>query len=183
MSATADHAADLPADRVVVGRIGRAHGLAGAVRVDVRTDEPDRRFAVGQEVLVEGDRSLTIVTARWQGGRLVLGFAEVGDRDAAEALRGLLMEVDVPAGEQPSGDDEYFDRSLVGLAVVARDDRRPIGRVTAVLHLPSHDVLTVEDATGRELLVPFVSQIVTTVDLATGIVEVDLPAGLQEPNE
>jgi 16S rRNA processing protein RimM len=76
--------------RVVVGRIGRAHGIRGEVAIDVRTDEPDRRFAPKSN-LVAGDRTLTVSKMRWHSGRLLVAFSEVADRTAAELLHGTVL--------------------------------------------------------------------------------------------
>ncbi len=80
--------------RVVVGRIGRAHGIKGELAVQVRTDEPERRFAPGT-ALVAGDRTVVVAAARNHSGRLLLRLEGVGDRTAAEALHGRVLEVDV----------------------------------------------------------------------------------------
>ena len=164
--------------RVVVGRIGRAHGIRGDVAVDVRTDEPERRFVRGA-VLAAGARTLTVAASRWQSGRLVVSFGEVPDRTAAEQLRGTLLEAEVDPEELPDDEDAYYDRQLIGLE--ARTDAGTlIGQVTSVVHHDEQDTLIVA-AEGRELMIPFVSAIVPTVDLSAGhLVVVDVP-GLLDP--
>jgi len=163
---------------VVVGRIGRAHGIRGEVNVDIRTDEPERRLAPGSSVVC-GDRTLTVAVARPHSGRLVVRFVEIADRTAAETLHGRTLEVDVDPGDTPDDPDEFYDHQLVGL--VARTADRVIGTVTAVLHLPEQDLLSI-DSDGRELLVPFVSEIVPEVDLAAGqLLVVEIP-GLLDPD-
>ncbi|KQY59585.1 hypothetical protein ASD11_08505 [Aeromicrobium sp. Root495] len=158
---------------VVVGRISKAHGIRGELTVQVRTDEPERRFAPGSS-LVAGSRTLTVESVRKHQGRLLLRFTEVPDRDAAEALHGTVLEARVDAHETPEGPEEYYDRQLVGLAVLAADGQQ-VGSVTAVIHLPEQDTLAV-DSGGREILVPFVSALVPTVDLAAGTVTLaDVP--------
>lgn len=167
--------------RVVVGRIGRAHGIRGEVTVEVRTDAPEERFSPGAVLYPSGRAGLpvelTVAGHRWQGGRLVLGLVGVADRTAAEALRGALLEADVDITDV--ADDEYHDLALVGLAVRIADGAH-LGRVREVLHLPGQDLLVVVDAEEREVLVPFVHEIVPEVDLAGGFVVVDLPPGLLE---
>jgi 16S rRNA processing protein RimM len=165
--------------RVVVGRIGRAHGIRGDVSVEVRTDEPERRFARGA-VLHGGQRTLTVVSTRWHSGRLLLTFAEVPDRTAAEQLRGTLLESDVDPDEMPTDDGEFYDRQLVDLEVrTVHGD--VIGQVGSVVHHDEQDTLVVRGDGSAELLVPFVTEIVPTVDLAGGfIVVADLP-GLLDP--
>lgn len=82
--------------QLVVGRIGRAHGIRGDVLVEVRTDEPDDRFAVGSVLVTDPADAgpLTVDDARWHSGKLVVRFADVHDRNRAEELRGLLLVVD-----------------------------------------------------------------------------------------
>lgn len=167
--------------RVVVGRVGRAHGVRGEVVVEVRTDEPGRRFADGTVLITEPDPAgpLTIAHAREHSGRLVVAFAQVPDRTAAEALRGTLLLADVDPGEQ-AGPDEFYDHQLVGLRArtLAGDE---VGEVVAVEHGGAQDLLVVRRKGGGEALVPFVAAIVPEVDLETGVVVLDPPAGLLDP--
>jgi 16S rRNA processing protein RimM len=164
---------------MVVGRVGRAHGVRGEVSVDVRTDEPETRLAPGAVLTTDPEDvgPLTVAAGRAHSGRLLLTFVGVDDRGAAEALRGtfLLAEID-PAG-RPADEDEWYDHQLVGLRAVLVDGSA-LGEVRAVLHLPGHDVLAVDRPGGGEALVPFVGSIVPVVDLVAGRVVVDPPPGL-----
>lgn len=162
---------------LVVGRVGRAHGLAGEVAVDVRTDTPELRFAPGVELSTEASGRLTIESSRWHQGRMLVRFERVADRNAAEALRGTVLLADVPDDEATDDPDEFYDHQLVGLAAETVEGE-PIGTVHEVLHLPMQDMLAVRTAEGRELLVPFVTEIVPEVSLADGKVRVDPPPGL-----
>ena len=160
---------------VLVGTIGRAHGLRGEVSVHVRTDEPERRFTPGASLRV-GDRPRTVASARWHSGTLLLGLEGVTDRTAAEALRGRELWADVPADEAPADEGEYWDRQLVGLEVL--DAAGAVaGTIGEVLHLPAHDVLVVRTP-GGDRLVPFVSEVVPVVDLEAGHVRVADIGGL-----
>jgi 16S rRNA processing protein RimM len=165
--------------RLVVGRVGRPHGLRGEVTVELRTDSPDHRFAVGTALLTDPPRPdpLVVEGAHWHAGRLLLRFAGVADRTAAEALRDIRLVVDVPDDEVPEDPEEFYDHQLTGLAAVtvAGED---VGVVTEVLHLPSQDLLAVRRADGREVLVPFVTEIVPQVDLAGRRVVLAPPPGL-----
>lgn len=167
--------------RVVVGRIGRAQGIRGEVTVEVRTDAPEERFSPGARVFPTGRAglpdTLEVAGLRWQNGRLVLRLVGVADRNAAEALRGAVLEADVDLTD--TDEDEFHDLALVGLRVTDAAGSE-LGRVAEVLHLPGQDLLAVARAGQPELLVPFVKAIVTSVDLAGGCVVVDLPAGLDE---
>lgn len=166
---------------VVVGRVVRAHGIRGEVVVDIRTDEPARRFKAG-ETLHAGRRALTVRSSRAHGERLLIAFADVQDRDAADALRGTVLEADVDPDQVPEADDEFYDRQLVGLAVQDAAGRSR-GTVTGVLHLPAQDTLVV-DVEGREVLIPFVSDLVPEVDASAGWVRLaDVPGLLGEESE
>ena len=157
--------------------IGRAHGIRGEVVIDVRTDEPERRFVAGTRLRVEGsDRTLSLVRARDHSGRLLAEFAELVDRTAAEQARGTVLVVDVDPDERPAAAEEYYDRQLVGLTA-RRPDGSEIGPVTAVLHLPAQDTLEIAMPAGPRL-VPFVQALVPTVDLPGGVLIVADVAGL-----
>ncbi|MVA77108.1 ribosome maturation factor RimM [Auraticoccus sp. F435] len=174
---------------VVVGRIGRPHGVRGTVTVEPRTDEPDRRFAPGARLQLvrpaaarstrdrwPSERTLEVADSRWHQGRLLVTFVGVGDRSAAEALREALLVSRVAADETPEEPGEYYDRQLVGLAVLDAAGVE-VGRVTEVVHLPAQDLLAV-DVSGGSRLVPFVEALVPVVDLAAGHVRLADVEGL-----
>jgi 16S rRNA processing protein RimM len=165
-------------DTVVVGRIGRPHGVRGEVTVEVRTDDPDLRFAPGAVLRTEpADRGpLTIAACRWHREVLLLAIDGVESREAAEELRNTELHVpvaDLPALEDP---DVYYDHQLVGLTARLPDGTE-LGTVSAVRH-EGADLLVVRRVEGGELLVPFVTAIVPTVDVPGGVVVVDPPEGL-----
>lgn len=164
---------------VVVGKVGRAHGIRGDVAIDLRTDEPGRRFFAGAKVESDSGRQLTVERTTWQRGRLLVTFAGYPDRTAVETLTGEVLSAYVPAGELPSADDEYFDRQLVGLAVLDHRGEN-VGTVREVLHLPAQDVLEVK--AGDEVrLVPFVRALVPVVDLDSGTLQLaDVPGLLED---
>ncbi len=168
--------------QLVVGRIGRPHGVRGEVTVEVRTDSPELRFAPGRELATDPATAGPLVVAglHWHSGKLLLTFAGVEDRTGAEAIRNVLLVVDVDAAEKPDDPDEYYDHQLIGLAVVTGDGTE-LGVVSDVLHLPSQEVLSVRRPDGAEVLVPFVAEIVPEVDLAAGRVRVTPPPGLFDP--
>ncbi len=160
----------------MVGKVGRPHGLMGDVFVEVRTDEPQRRFAVGTR-FTTSQGPLTVDFTRWQGRRLLVRFAEIGDRDRAERIRGVELSLDVPADERPDDPEEFYDHQLLGLSACTTDGD-PIGAVTEVLHLPAQDLLVVETASGQPAFIPFVRAVVPHIDLAARLVTVADPAGL-----
>ena len=165
--------------RVVVGRLGRAHGVRGDIAVDVRTDEPERRFASGVQLFTDSDDHPVVVVqwARWHSGRLLLHLDGVDDRTAAEALRGALLEAEVADDETPDDADEYYDRHLVGLSVVT-DSGVAVGTVREVVHLPGHDLLAVMRPDAPDVLVPFVTEFVPKVELRAGRITITPPDGL-----
>jgi 16S rRNA processing protein RimM len=165
---------------VVVGRIGRPHGVRGEVTVEVRTDDPELRFAPGAVLITDpADRGpLTLAGRRWHREVLLLAIEGVDSREQAEELRDtrLLVPVaELPALEDP---DVFYDHQLVGLAA-RLSDGSPLGEVAAVRH-EGTELLVVRRPDGDEVLVPFVAAIVPTVDLAGGFLVVDPPEGLLE---
>ena len=165
---------------VVVGRIGRPHGVRGEVTVEVRTDDPDLRFVPGAVLRTDpAERGpITIAGVHWHSGTLLLRLEGVDSREAAEAVRNteLLVDVaDLPEIEDP---DSYYDHQLVGLTARLPDDA-VLGEVTGILH-EAQDLLVVRRPEGGDVLIPFVAAIVPTVDLDGGFVVVDPPEGLLE---
>ena len=174
-----------PFDTVVVGRIGRPHGVRGLVTVEVRTDDPDLRFAPGAVLRTDPPERgpLTVVDKRWHSGTLLLQLADASGevystREAVEEQRNTLFLVpiaDLPAIEEP---DSFYDHQLIGLTVRLPDDT-VVGEVTGVHH-EAQDLLVVRRADAADALIPFVSAIVPTVDLTGGFLVVDPPEGLLE---
>lgn len=177
---------------VVVGVVGRPHGIRGELGVDVRTDEPETRFAVGAVLHAESapHRHWEVLGRRWHSDRLLVRLSGITDRTQAEALRGVRLAVTVPADQRPDDDEEFYDHQLVGLAVHDHGGR-VVGRVAEVVHLPSQDLLAItldagQDAgkSGEERLVPFVAALVTQVDLTAGTVTLaDVPGLLADTDE
>lgn len=172
-------------DTVVVGRIGRPHGVRGLATVEVRTDDPDLRFAPGRVLITDppGRGPLTVTGKKWHSGTLLLQLAgpdgEIYDvRETVETLRNTLLLVPVaelPVIEDP---DSFYDHQLVGLTARLTDGT-VIGEVTAVRH-EAQDLLVIRREAAPEALVPFVSAIVPSVDLDGGFLVVDPPEGLLE---
>lgn len=164
-----------------MGRVSRPHGVRGELVVDVRTDSPAERFVVDGIVEARlrdgGSQSLTVTAARSHGERLLLSVAGVSDRDGAERLRGALLTVPKSSLPPTQDPDEYYDHQLEGLAAVLPDGS-PLGVVREVLHGAGGDLLAVRLTGGDEALIPFVREIVPTVDVDTGVLVVDPPPGL-----
>lgn len=176
---------------VLVGRIGKPHGLRGDVTIDVRSDEPERRFVAGTRLLARRSvaapgtptataTKLTLTSARWHGSVLLARFAEIPDRTAAEGARGLQLFVTLAPDEAPEDPEEYYDHQLVGLTAYDVAGTR-LGQVTAVQHGAAQDLLTVTTPEGREALVPFVAALVPEVDLGAGRLTIADRPGLVTP--
>lgn len=170
--------------QLVVGRVGRAHGLRGEVAVQVRTDDPALRFAPGAVLPTEPASAgpLTVVATRWHSGRLLVTFAQASDRTGAEALRGTVLLVEVAEDDVTEDPDEFYDHQLLGLRAVTPGGLL-VGRVEDVLHLPGQDVLVVARAAGGEGLIPFICEFVPQVDVPGGQLVVTPPPGLLELGE
>jgi 16S rRNA processing protein RimM len=168
-------------DVLVVGRLGRAHGVRGDIAVDVRTDAPEARFAVGRSLRTDPpDRGpLTINGVKIHSGRLLLHFAGVEDRDAAGKLSGTVLVIGVTEAG-PAGPDAWWDHELVGLRVETSRGEG-LGVVADVIHAPAQDVLAVILPDGREALLPFVEALVPEVDMPGGRLIVAPPPGWAEP--
>ncbi|CAM5525970.1 ribosome maturation factor RimM [Streptomyces spiroverticillatus] len=170
--------------QLVVARIGRAHGIKGEVTVEVRTDEPELRLGPGAVLATDpaGVGPLTVETGRVHSGRLLLRFEGVKDRTAAEALRNTLLISDVDPEERPEDPEEFYDHQLIDLDVVLADGTL-IGRISEITHLPSQDLFIVEREDGSEVMIPFVEEIVTGIDLEEQRAVIDPPPGLIDDSE
>jgi 16S rRNA processing protein RimM len=192
---------------LVVGHIGKPHGIRGELLVTVRTDEPEARFVAGSVFRTEVPRdrrvatgparaaaapepsapppgvlftvpeTLTLESLRWHQGRVIAVFDGIHDRNIAEQLRGVLLCVDSDEVPPPDDPDEFHDHQLVGLRVQSVDGET-LGEVTGIEHAPSSDLIVVRRPTGGTALIPFVRQIVPEVDIPGGRVVVDPPGGL-----
>jgi len=183
---------------LVVGQIGKPHGIRGEVSVFVRTDEPEERFVAGSVFTTEVPRDrrvkagpataasgveyvvpskLTAESVRFHQGRAIVQFEGVPDRNVAEALRGVLLQVDSSVVAEPDDPDEFHDHQLVGLRVEAADGTL-LGTVARIDHAPASDLVVLDKTNGGQALIPFVSAMVPTVDLRGGRLVVSLPEGL-----
>ena len=168
-----------------VGRLVKAHGLKGALKVELYTDDPDGRFVPGAVFTLQVPESspwhgknVTVREFKWMNSHPVVFLDGIEDRTAAESIVRAILWVDQDASAVVTEEDAWYDHQLVGLDVVRDGD--VIGRVSRVDHFPAQDLLAVTLADGRDVLVPFVKAIVPEVDMASGRVIVTPPAGLFE---
>ncbi|WP_308464980.1 ribosome maturation factor RimM [Rathayibacter soli] len=167
-----------------VGRLTKAHGLKGALKLELYTDDPEHRFVPGAVFSVQvpsgskwHGKTLELVELRWYNAQPVGFFVGVSDRSEAETLAKAILWVDQDSAELPQEEDAWYDHQLVGLAVVR--DGVTVGTVNRVDHLPAQDLLAIKTDAG-EVLVPFVKAIVPSVDIDAGTVTVTPPPGLFE---
>jgi len=161
---------------LLIGKVVKSHGIRGEVAVEVFTDEPDVRFAVGEALhgkQAGKDRDLTVKTSRPHQKRLLLSFEEVPDRTAADSLRG--MQFFAAPLERVEDSEEYYDHELIGLKVIHEGEQ--VGEVTGVMDTPNRKILEIDYA-GREVLVPFVIDFVPEIDLDGGTLTITPPEGL-----
>jgi 16S rRNA processing protein RimM len=151
--------------------------------LELRTDQPKRRFQVGSVYTVEPDgpdragdapARLTLLRFRADSGRAVAGFAEVEGRDAAEALRGVRLAAEVDPAEEP---DAWYPAQLRG-AEVFLPDGTPVGAVSDLIAMPGQDLLEIDQPDCSKALVPLVKALVLEVDLDRMRIVVDPPRGL-----
>ncbi|GAB3193548.1 ribosome maturation factor RimM [Nesterenkonia suensis] len=171
------------AERLRVARVGKPHGVRGEVTVQLFTDDPETRLAPGSVLIRTPGRdtadrstgSLTVVGQRWNKTICLLKFAEITGRDAAEALRGSFLHVDVPA--EPDEDEGWYSHQIVGFRCLGSGGEA-YGTARGLITGPAQDLLTVETPSGEEVLVPFVAELVPDIDLEARTIRLEPPAGL-----
>jgi 16S rRNA processing protein RimM len=173
-----------PKTQLRVGRLTKAHGLKGAIKLELFTDDPERRFVPGAVFTLQvptgspwHGKSLTLTELRWYNGHPVGFFEGVTDRTQAETLVKAILWIEQDSAEASPEEDAWYDHQLVGRAV--HRDGQKVGTVARVDHFPAQDLLIVTTATG-DVMVPFVKALVPAVDIDAGIVTVTPPAGLFE---
>ena len=160
--------------QLVVGRIGRAHGVLGEATIEVQTDDPDIRFQVGNKLTLDDGRELTIRSSRWHNQILLLAFDGIADRNQIEELRDQLISSDVDLGSLAPG--EYHFQQLIGCEVFQQTGEL-IGIVDEILKSPGQDLLSVSRAAGQ-VLIPMVKQIIIEIDVLAKKIIVNPPEGL-----
>lgn len=164
-------------DFVEVGYARRAHGIDGEVVVRPQSDDPERWIEGATFITDESPpRTLEATAVRTHKDDLLVRFAGIADRNAADALRGVVFQI--PASERRQlGSAEFWPDDLIGAAAVGPDGQM-LGSVVGVEFAAAQDRLVIETPQGERVEVPFVSAIVPGVDLEAGVVTVDAPEGL-----
>ena len=161
---------DASNERIVIGRVGAAHGIRGELRIIPLTDFPER-FAALREVMV-GDELLHIESVKPQGKNFLMRFREYAVREDAQKLTGRLLTV-ARAEAAPLDEGEYYVFDIVGLTVYDEEDYE-LGTVENVLRTGSNDVYAVRSEDGREILIPALRKVVRTIDVPNGRMTVRL---------
>lgn len=163
---------------VAIGRVLRPWGLRGDLKVESLTDFPDR-FEPGARLWLNAVERV-VERARWQKGALYLKLTGIDEPNAADTVRDLLLEI--PETELHALDaDEFYHHQLIGLAVLTSDGQ-DLGSVAEVLSPGGNAVLVVRGARG-EVLLPFIDDVIQSVDINAGRIRVDVPDGLiEEPS-
>ena len=169
-----------------VGRLVKAHGLKGALKLELYTDSPDQRFRAGQELELQVPetsewfgKTVKVAELRFYNQSPVLFLEGIQDRSQAETLVKAILLIETDLEQLPEDPEAWYDHQLVGLTALV--GKEVVGKVIRVDHLPAQDLLAIETSNG-EVLVPFVKQIVPSVDIQKGQVVLTPPAGLFEIN-
>jgi 16S rRNA processing protein RimM len=173
-----------PESGLRVGRLLKAHGLKGAIKLELYTDDPALRFVPGSVYTLQVPdespwfgKTVTLTELKWYNDHAVVFLEGIADRDAAESLVKAILWVDDDKDARPAEEDAWYDYQLIGLSV--RRGGVPVGTIARVDHFPAQDLLVVDTGDG-EVLVPFVKAIVTGVDIDAGTMDIDPPIGLFE---
>lgn len=162
---------DASTERIVIGRVGAAHGIRGELRIIPLTDFPER-FTALREVMV-GDELLRIESVKPQGKNFLMRFREYAVREDAQRLTGQLLTV-ARAEAAPLDEGEYYVFDIVGLTVYDEEDNE-LGTVENVLRTGSNDVYAVRSEDGREILIPALRSVVREIDVPGGRMTVRFP--------
>ena len=170
-----------------VGRFLKAHGLKGAIKLELYTDSPNERFVPGAvlELQVPEEspwfgKSVTVSELKWFNSSPVLFLKDVSDRTQAESLIKAILLVEQPLDVSPQEPDAWYDHQLAGLRVMR--DGAEIGTLLRVEHMPAQDLLVIKTEEA-EVLLPFVKAFVPMVDVSAGVIEITPPGGLFEQIE
>ena len=170
-----------------VGRLLKAHGLKGAIKLELYTDSPNERFHKGAVLELQVPdtspwfgKTVTVSELKWFNTNAVLFLEGVSDRQGAESLIKAILLVEQPLDVSPAEPDAWYDHQLIGLKVVR--DGVEIGEIARVDHLPAQDLLAIK-LSDREVLLPFVGKFVPKVDVEAGLIEITPPGGLFEEIE
>ncbi len=161
--------------RVLMARIGAAHGIRGEVRVKAYGDDPLSFTDYGVLTTKDGKQSFEVVNARVQKTVVITKFKEVTDRNRAEELNGVELYIDrdqLPETE----DDEFYYSDLNGLSVQSPSGEL-LGKIAAVQDFGAGDLFEIRPKRGKTFYIPFTKDFVPEINLEAGFVTADIPEG------
>ena len=172
--------------RLLMGRIGAAHGIAGEVRIQSFTEEPMGLLDYGPLETNKSGLTIEIETARATTNVLVARLKGIKDRSAAEKLNGVELYVAREKLPPPDEDDDFYHADLIGLEARLTDGT-VLGQVLAIPNFGAGDLLEVRDArSGDTFLFPFTKAIVPEIHIAEGYLLIEVPVdadpGEEEPD-
>ncbi|MEA3335895.1 MAG: ribosome maturation factor RimM [Chloroflexota bacterium] len=175
MESVREQSSEIADGYVAIGRIGGCHGVRGDVKVTLHTDHPDRFLNMDHLFLGPEARPIRVLASRPHQNKMLLKLEGYEDRTTAEELRGLWIQI--PLEEvAPLAEGEHYIFQLEGLRV-ATTGGAELGEVRDVLFTGANQVLIVRGE-GREILIPFIQDVVLEVDVDGGRIVVEPVAGL-----
>jgi len=172
--------------KVLMAKIGAAHGIRGEVRVKPFGDDPLSFTDYGTLTTKDGKRSFDVDKARVQKTVVVTKFKGINDRNQAEELNGVELYITRDQLPEPD-EDEFYYSDLTGLDVLDQSGET-LGKIVAVQDFGAGDLLEIRPKRGRTFYIPFTKDFVPEISLDEGMVRVDLPEdyfseGEPEPSE
>ncbi|CDZ99521.1 Ribosome maturation factor RimM [Jeotgalicoccus saudimassiliensis] len=161
--------------RIKIGKLVNFHGVRGEVKILSNSDFLEDRFAAGNTVEIAG-RTLTIDSYRTHKNFHMLKFEGVSNMNDILHLKGEDVFIEESDEDLDLDDNEYHVKDIVGLTVINLDDNTELGKISEVMFTGANDVWVIQGE--REYLIPYIEQVVKTVDIERGIVEITPLEGL-----
>lgn len=154
--------------KIIIGKIGAAHGVRGDMKVYPLTDFPDR-FNTIKKAFID-DKEIDIVSTRYQNNFVVMKVKGVNSREEVARYTNKLLKInrsDVP----PLNEGEYYSFDIIGLKVINQDDV-VLGEIIEILKTGSNDVYITKTPEGKQLLIPALKKVVTEINIEEGFMKV-----------
>ncbi len=154
--------------KIIIGKIGAAHGVRGDMKVYPLTDFPDR-FNTIKKAFID-DKEINIISTRYQNNFVVMKVKDVNSREEVARYTNKLLKInrsDVP----PLNEGEYYSFDIIGLKVINQDDV-VLGEIIEILKTGSNDVYITKTPEGKQLLIPALKKVVTEINIEDGFMKV-----------
>jgi 16S rRNA processing protein RimM len=170
--------------RILMGRVGAAHGIKGDVKVQSFTEDPLALASYGPLLTGRPDLTLTVRSARSVGSGLIVRFEGIDDRTAAEKLNGVDLYVERARLPEPQdADEEFYHADLIGLRAQLSDGTA-LGEVSALPNFGAGDLIEVRDPrSGDTFLFPFTRRVVPEIRIPEGYLVIDPPLDAEPGDE